>query len=305
MSRFASQVDIRHLRYLESIVRNGSFRSAAVELNISQPPLTRQIQQLETIVGAPLLVRRAKGIEPTAAGAALCVEARNILNLMETACMNARLIGSGQLGRLDVGVFGSAVFDIVPRIVAAFRTRFPLVEVSLHNMDRATQIKALHERRIMVGFNRFFQDHPDLLWEPIVHEPMVAVVPRHHPLAARTSVRLEDLAGEPLILYPRTNAPGGFGNYLYRQFHQAGFEPKVVQNVDDVVTAVSFVSSGVGLTVGVSSAQNLRLPGVTYVPLEETGSAEFDLCMIYRASEESVLLGEFLNTVREVVGPRP
>lgn len=302
MTGFGGKIDLRHLRYLEAIVRNGSFRAAAEELNISQPPLTRQIQHLEAIIGAPLLLRRSSGIEPTPAGAALCVEARNILNLLENACTNAHLIGSGQRGRLDVGVFGSAVLDIVPRVVVAFRGRFPEVEVILHNMDRPMQVQALQDRRIMIGFNRFFQDHPDLVWEPVVHEPMLLIAPPDHPLAGRPSVRLADLAGEPLILYPRTNVPGGFANYLFRQFHKAGIEPNVVQTVDDVVTAVAFVSSGLGLSLGVDSARNLQLPGVTYVPLEDSGEAEFDLCMIYRASEESPLLAQFLATVRDTVG---
>lgn len=302
MTGFGGKIDLRHLRYLEAIVRNGSFRAAAEELNISQPPLTRQIQHLEAIIGAPLLLRRSSGIEPTPAGAALCVEARNILNLLENACTNAHLIGSGQRGRLDVGVFGSAVLDIVPRVVVAFRGRFPEVEVILHNMDRPMQVQALQDRRIMIGFNRFFQDHPDLVWEPVVHEPMLLIAPPDHPLAGRPSVRLADLAGEPLILYPRTNVPGGFANYLFRQFHKAGIEPNVVQTVDDVVTAVAFVSSGLGLSLGVDSARNLQLPGVTYVPLEGSGEAEFDLCMIYRASEESPLLAQFLATVRDTVG---
>ena len=304
MSSFANRVDIRHLRYFEAIVRKGSFRAAAEELNISQPPLTRQIQYLEEIIGTSLLTRRSQGVVATAAGTALYTEAKNILNLLESACANASLIGSGQLGRLDVGVFGSAVLDIVPRIVAAFRKRFPQVEVILHNMDRETQIKALQERRITVGFNRFFLDHPDLMWEPVVQEKMLLAVPAGHLLAAHASVSFADLTGEPLILYPRTNQPGGFANYLLRLFHNAGFEPNIVQTVDDVMTAVAFVSSGLGLTVGVASSQNLQLPGVTYVPIAEADDTAMELRMIYRASEESPLLEEFLETVRATCADR-
>lgn len=110
-----------------------------------------------------LLHRSAGGVTTTEAGAAFYTEAENMLGLFENACASTRLIGSGQMSRLEVGVFGSAVLDIVPRIVLSFRERFPDVEVILHNMDRETQVKALQERRILIGFNRFFQDHPDLL----------------------------------------------------------------------------------------------------------------------------------------------
>lgn len=298
--KFANRVDLRHLRYFVSIVENGSFRAAAEELNISQPPLTRQIQQLEQIVGTPLLLRRASGIQPTEAGASLATEATNILALVERACTNAWLIGAGQLGRLDVGVFGSAVLDIVPRIVLDFRNRHPDVEVVLHNMDRETQVKALRERRIEVGFNRFFEDQPELIWQPVVREKMLIAAPSNHPLTAQASVSLRDLAGEPLIFYPRNSGPGGFSNYLLRLFHSLNIEPNIVQTVDDVVAAVSFVSSGLGITLGVESAQNLRLPGVTYVPLTEGEASAFDLSVIYRATEHSQVLEAFLESVRAI-----
>lgn len=304
MPGFSSRIDLRHLRYFVAIVRNGSFRAAADELNISQPPLTRQIQQLEEIVGTPLLLRKPNGIQTTEAGAALAVEAINILALVERACINSGLIGTGQLGQLHVGVFGSAVLDLVPRIVLDFRNRFPQVEVVLHNMDRETQVKALHERRIQIGFNRFFQDYPDLIWERVVRERMLVAAPSDHPLAQRQSISLRDLADEPLIFYPRTNQPGGFANYLIRLFHNLNIDPHIVQNVDDVVTAVAFVSSGLGLTLGVESATNLSLPGVTYLPLKEGEASAFDLSVIYRATEESPLLSGFLESVRSIAEKR-
>lgn len=218
----------------------------------------------------------------------------------DQACQSTRLIGSGQLGRLDVGVFGSAILDIVPRIVLAFRERYPNVEVILHNMDRETQVKALQDRRILIGFNRFFQDHPDLYWEPVIREKMLVAAPSNHPLAKQDKVSLTDLAGEPLIFYPRTGSPGGFSNYLLRLFHDLNIEPTVVQHVDDVMTAIAFVSSGLGLTLGVESARNLRLPGVSYLELDEGDAAAFDLSVIYRAGEHSQLLDAFLDSVRTV-----
>jgi LysR family transcriptional regulator, benzoate and cis,cis-muconate-responsive activator of ben and cat genes len=304
MHNVASRVDLRHLRYFTAIVRNGSFRAAAEELHISQPPLTRQIQQLEEVVGVQLLIRRSNGIQTTDAGKALYTEAQNILALVARACTNTQRIGLGQMGTLDVGVFGSAVLDIVPRIVLQFRNRFPEVEIILHNMDRETQIKALTERRIEIGFNRFFQDHPDLVWEPVLREKMLIAAPSDHPLTSKAVVSLRDLASEPLIFYPRTTGPGGFSNYLLRLFHNLNIEPNIVQNVDDVVAAVSFVSSGLGITLGVESARNLRLPGVTYLPLVEGEASAFDLSVIYRATEHSQVLDAFLESVRAISAVR-
>lgn len=295
---YANKIDIRHLRYFISIIRNGSFRGASDELHITQPPLSRQIQQLEEYLETPLLNRKSNGVEPTVAGRAFYTEAVNIIDLLERAAQRTRLIGDGRLGRLDVGVFGSAVLDFVPRIVLEFRKRFPEVDVVLHNMDRETQVKALRERRILVGFNRFFQDYPDLVWNSIAHERMIVAVPSTHELAGRTSISLADLAGEPLIFYPRTNAAGGFSNFLRRMFHNEGIEPNIVQDVDDVMTAIAFVSSGLGLTFGVESARNLQLPGVAYLDLEGHAATDFDLGVIHRKDEDAPLLKVFLETVR-------
>ncbi|WP_067732539.1 LysR family transcriptional regulator [Novosphingobium naphthalenivorans] len=296
---FANKIDIRHLRYFVAIVRNGSFRGASAELNISQPPLSRQIQQLEDYVGVSLLTRRSSGIEPTSAGKAFFVEACNIIDLLERACERTQLIGTGRLGKLDVGVFGSAVLDFVPRFVLGFRNSFPDVEVVLHNMDREAQVKALRERRILLGFNRFFLDYPDLVWESVIRERMIVAVPSEHPLARKSAVSLRDLADEPLIFYPRTDQPGGFSNYLQRLFSNLNIEPKIVQNVDDVVTAIAFVSSGLGLTLGVESARNLQLPGVHYLSLDEREVPSFDLSLIYRADEDSPLLKLFIESVKQ------
>lgn len=300
---FANRIDIRHLRYFVATVQHGSIRAASLELNLSQPPLTRQIQYLEEVLGVPLLVRKRHGVEPTPAGHALYTEAVNILNLVEQACATTQLIGQGALGRLDVGVFGSAVLDIVPRIVLDFRKRYPNVEVVLHNMDRETQVKALQERRIAIGFNRFFLEYPDLAWETVVHERMIIAMPQSHRLAGRESVTLADLADEPMIFYPRATAPGGFSNFMLRAFHDLNIEPNVVQTVDDIVTAVAFVSSGVGLAAAVESARSLQLPDVVYVPLaEDDGPAAFDLCMIYRSDDQSPLIEGFRQAVKAVTG---
>lgn len=304
MKSLANRIDLRHLRYFVAIVRNGSFRAAAEELNLSQPPLTRQIQQLEQILETQLLERQPGGVEMTPAGEAFFTEAQNILSLVERAYANTKLIGTGQMGRLDVGVFGSAVLDIIPRIVLHFRNRFPDVRVSLHNMDRETQVKALRERRIQIGFNRFFQEYPDLMWEPVAREHMYIAVPTTHPLATEKSAGFADLADEPLIFYPRAANANGFSNYLLRRFHSIGIEPNVVQNVDDVVTAVSFVSSGLGLTICVESSQSLRLPGVTYLPLSNEDDGAFDLSAVYRSSEQSNLVDAFLESVRAVSAER-
>lgn len=295
----SASIDIRQLRYFAAVVRHRSFRAGAQALHISQPPLTRQIQQLEDAIGTPLLVRHPRGIEPTAAGTAFYEDAVHILDLLDRAAARARMTGKGQMGRLDVGVFGSAVLNTVPRIMKAFRGLYPEVEVILHNMDRETQLRALRDRRIAIGLNRFFDDEPGLSWEPLYTEQLYAVIPAAHPLAAHRTIRFTDLAHEPLVFYPRTPRPSGFSYELLRLFHDRGITPNVVQDVDDVLTAVALVSSGLGICFAVDSARNLQLPGVVYVPFDGDENIRFDLSIIWRENDSTPQVTAFLKVARE------
>ena len=290
-------IEFRHLRYFAAVVEQGSFRGAALRLHVSQPPLTRQVQQLEQVLGVALLVRKPRGVEPTDAGQVFYEEVRNILMLTEQAASRAQLAGQGQLGRLDIGIFGSAVFGAIPRIIQAFRERFPRVEIALHNLDRAGQIRALRERRLTVGFNRLFEEEPDLVWEVIQTEQLNVALHESHPLSRATELALAQLEGETLIVYPRTPRPS-FIEHMLRLFHRRGVNMARIQEVDDAVTAVALVASRFGVSLVTDSASNLRLPGMVYVPLRWEDRATFDLCMIRRRDDDSRLLHEFLAVAR-------
>jgi DNA-binding transcriptional LysR family regulator len=203
------------------------------------------------------------------------------------------------MGRLDVGIFGSAVLGPVPRVVREFRERYPDVEIVLHSLDRGAQVKALRERRIDVGLNRFFDPEPDLEWEVILTEPMHAVVPADHALATRPQLDLEALAAQTLILYPRAPRPG-FIDHLLRLFADRDLQPDRVIEVDDVLTASGLVSAGLGLTLITDSGRGLSLPGITHVPLTPANVATVNLCVIRRAGDESPLVEALLAVARSL-----
>lgn len=296
-------MELRRLSYFVAVVEQRSFRAASLKLHLSQPPLTRQIQLLEESLGVQLLRRGPAGAEPTPAGQLFYQDARNLLALAQQAAERVRLAGQGQLGRIDVGVFGSAVLGAIPRVVRAFREQHPHVEVVLHSLDRAAQLKALRERRIDVGFNRFFGEEPDLVWETIQVEEMSVVLPTHHALASRRQLGLADIGSQALILYPRTPRPG-FIDYLMGLFHRRGITPQSVQEVDDVLTATSLVASGLGLTLVTESGRNLSVPGIVHVPLKPADRAQVELCVIHRVDDDSPLLRGFLEMARATRGKK-
>lgn len=290
-------IELRLLRDFVAVVEQKSFRGAALKMHVSQPPLTRHIQQLEEALGTTLLLRSARGVELTDAGAIYYEDAKNILALNGQAAERALLAGQGQVGRIDISVFGSAMFDIIPRIIREFRARHPRVEVAMHNLHRDSQTRALRDRRISVAFNRLFADEPDLLQEVVTTERLHFAVPSHHPLAARRELGLKDVVDQTLILYPHISRPS-FVDYVLRLFHQLGIQPGIIHEVDDLVTALSMVASGFGVTLATDSACNLKLPGVHYAPIRRADKAELDLTMVYRAGDASTLLAAFLDVVR-------
>lgn len=289
-------IELRHLRYYIATVEEGGMRAAALRLHISQPPLTRNIRHLEDVLDTQLLVRHPHGVEVTVAGHEFYIEACNIVALVERAARRVELIGRGHAGRLDVGVFGSPVFDFIPRVIGAFRRENPDIEVALHTMTRFEQLKALRERRIDVGFNRFLVDEPGLRWRNVDRQTLYTGVSDQHRLADRTELTLGELLEEDLIFYPRGPRPG-FMDHVLGVFARRGLVPQKITMVDDVPTAIAMVASGLGVTIIPSSATNLRLPNVRYIPFAKQDRETVDTCVIYRDEDPSALLQKFLDAV--------
>ncbi|POP54520.1 LysR family transcriptional regulator [Zhongshania marina] len=292
-------MELRHLRYFIAVAEEASFRRAALKIHVSQPPLTRQIKQLEDIVGTDLFLRTPKGVELTEAGKSLFIDSKNIFTLIQQAAERANSAGAGKLGKLNVGIFGSAVFGTIPIVIQKFREDFPDVEIVLHNLNRVEQLKALRDGRIAIGFNRFFREEPDLAWEKIQSEKMSVALHSSSMLATKKSLKLSEIINYPIILYPKTARPS-FIDRMISLFNEQKLSPNIAHEVDDVVTAVALVSSGLGISLVTESACNLKLPNVEYIPLSPSEGAVFDLNIIYRRNDISPILQAFISTVNAV-----
>ncbi|OYU43744.1 MAG: hypothetical protein CFE44_16720 [Burkholderiales bacterium PBB4] len=147
-------IDIRHLRYFSAVAEELSISRAAQRLHMSQPPLSQQIQQLESRLGVVLLLRKKRGIELTAAGAALAAEAKLVIARLEQAVDTVQQIGRGELGEIRIGVISSAMWGEFPDLLRRFHAGFPGVNWSVKELMPAVQVQALMERRIAIGFFR-------------------------------------------------------------------------------------------------------------------------------------------------------
>lgn len=298
MERWARALqDGRRLRMFLTVAEEGHVGRAAERLHMAQPPLSRQIQALEDELGVTLFVRTAKGMQITAAGRVLMQEARHLLTLGEQAAERTRAAGQGVAGRLDVGLFGSGVLDVIPRLLARFHAERPQVRIVLHNLTKAEQLQALRERRIAVGFNRLVPPEPDIAVETLLREPLVVALPAAHALAAVTQISLRQLDGVPMILYP--NLPlHGLAHEVRTAFEAERATLKVEQEVEDVVTAIALVAAGFGAAITTGSATNLRLPGVVFRPLRSRRLRELELCCLWRRDDASPVLEAFLASIR-------
>ncbi|MEX8494566.1 LysR substrate-binding domain-containing protein [Sphaerotilus sp.] len=290
-------MDLKQMRYFLAVAEERHLGRAAERLHMAQPPLTRQIHALEHELGAPLFTRTPKGMELTEAGQTLRDEVPNLLALAQRARERTRAAGRGETGRLDVGLFGSGVLDVIPRLLARFHAERPDVKIVLHTMTKAEQLDALRERRISVGFNRLVPPEPDLVIETVLREQLRVALPEGHRLCAQASVRIPDLQGEPMILYPNLPLPG-LAQQVMQAFAQEGTPLQIEQEVEDVLTAVALVAGGFGACVTTASSESLRLPGVVYRPLDCAFLRDIELSCIHRRGDGSPVLEAFLAVVR-------
>lgn len=289
-------MDSRQIKYFIAVAEERNISRAAERLHISQPPLTRHIHALEEELEVLLFVRTSWGVELTQAGEALLQHARNIHNHIELAAEEARSQGRGQIGRLDIGVFGSPLLTDLPLILDAFGTTHPGVKMVIHNIPKDQQFEALRQGRIMISFDRMLPDLTDLQVELVNRQPIVVALNRRNPLSEQEAIHFTQLRGEPMVVgleRPGSQSP------MRALFEHYGFEPNIVQRAGDMVSSIAMVAGGFGCSLTISSLQVLQLPNVVYRPLIADLEIMVELYCVYRKEASSPLLTAFLETVRD------
>jgi DNA-binding transcriptional LysR family regulator len=289
-------MELRHLRYFVAVAEELHFRRAAERLHMSQPPLSQQIRQLEEEIGAQLLTRNQHRVELTASGAAFLDRAREILDAVEAAALEARRVQRGEVGRLAVGFVGSATYSFVPELLGAFREQHGDVALRLQELGTTEQLRQLENGRIDIGFVRPRQRRPGLSIEPVYAEPVMVAVPDLHPLAAAPQVHIQDLTGEPLVLLTRAGSPG-LRKTLEQITDQLGGEEVIVQEVAEMQTVIGLVAAGVGISLVPESVRALQRSGVTYRPFAEDAPT-VELAVAWRTGDDSPVLAAFLALTR-------
>ncbi len=297
-------MELRRLRYFVALAEELHFGRAAKRLGICQPPLTRQIRELETELGT-LLFHRARGrgrIHLTEVGRMLLGDARRALWQVEQTVRSAQQMGRGEMGTLRVGFIGSASCNVLPEVLRTFRERYRGVTLRFHEQTTDQQTQALRAGQIDVGFVRPPLADEVLATELVLREPLVLALPASHPLARRARVSLQQVAEESFVLFPRHLGPS-FYDQVVTTCRRAGFSPRLGQEAVELHTIVSLVAAGMGAALVPASFRNLRRTGVAYPPLAEP-TEQVEMALAWRRDDASPLRERFIAVVREITGRR-
>lgn len=297
-------IELRHLRYFLAVAEQGHITRAAARLGIQQPPLSQQIRALEAEVGVPLLTRHPRGVGLTEAGKAFLAEARAALEQVERAVEAARRSARGEQGRLAIGYTSSTAFHpLIPAVVRAFRQAAPAVALELEESSTGELIEALRRERLDAAFVRTpVGDTAGLVIAPLLRERMLVVLPAQHPLAQRpaTALALAELAEETFILYRRPTGPGLY-DAIIAACHAAGFAPHIGQEAPRLLSTLSLVSAGLGVSIIPQSISRLDTEGLAYRALADAPQLLAPLHLAYRAAAVSGPVARLLEQVRQMV----
>lgn len=298
-------MELRHLRYFIAVAEELHFGRAAKRLQISQPPLSYQIKQLETHLGVLLFKRTKQRVELTSAGKVFLMRAYEILNLIDLASDEAKRVHRGESGQLILGFTGAISFKLLPTILRNFQKRYPRIKLVLKQMTTTEQIQAFQNKMIHVGLVVLPVFNDAINVEFLYEEPFVVALPKSHPLALQNKkvIDIRDLKNEPFIMTPRSSGEGYYDSII-SLCQASGFSPKKAQEAEELHTAVSFIASGMGVAILPSSIQFVKNDDIVYFPLkhEDTGSY-YKTGVVWSKTETSPVVHSFVNFLKESLVP--
>jgi len=291
--------DFSQLRCFAAVAEELHFGRAAARLNMTQPPLSRQIQVLERILDVQLLERTSRSVRLTAAGRSFLPEAQRILRLAETATHVTRQVAAGRAGVLKLGFTAASAYDFLPRLVTLLRRALPDVTLALREMVSQDQLEALLAGRIDAALVRPPVTHPDLIAVRALAEPLVAALPAGHPLAARVQLTLADLGGEPMIAYA-PNEARYFNDLIQGLLAEAAVEPRIVQRLTQIHAILALVRAELGIALVPAAAERLRFEGVVFRPLLLPAPRPAELVLAWRRDADEPLIARLVAILTEM-----
>lgn len=297
-------MELRQLRYFLAVARQRNFSRAAEILHIAQPPLSRQIQQLEDELGVLLIDRSSRPIDLTEAGRFFYDQAGQIIARTEHMREQTRKIGLSKRERYVIGCVGSTLYGGMPDLVGRMRKRWPDLDIEIREMMSTEQVTALKERRIDLGFGRVRFNDREVERLTLREERLVVAFPKGHPKSLSTEpIALAELEGEPLIVYPSAPRPS-FADEILNMLTEQGISPANVEEVREIQTALGIVAAGVSLCIIPAASQRQRPDDVCYRTIKDE-NATSPIIMSFRHDDAKGRIEEIKQIIREMYADNP
>ncbi len=288
--------ELTQLRCFVAIAEELHFGRAANRLNMTQSPLSRQLQNLEHVMGAELVERSRRVVKLTPVGKVFLIDARAILRASEEAMLTARRVAQGNGGVVTLGFIPATTYKLLPLLVAFAAAEMPHVQLVLKEMVTADQAEALRAGRIDAGILRLPVDQRGMEMVSISRDEFIVAVPANKPLSAGKTLTIKDLDRQPLVMYAPTESRYHY-DLITSVFRMGGIAPNFVQYAREIHTMLALVGAGIGVALVPQVAGDLGFPNVRLQPITLQPKVFSELTLIWRKQIDNPALRVFVETV--------
>jgi len=291
-------IDLRQFRYFLAVSEELNFGRAALRLHISQPPLSRQIRQLEDQLGVAIFLRSKSGVALTEAGAAFLPEVRRTLLQAQKAVAVARAARGADGGQFVVGY--TTVFDrsAIPDVLDRLQQRFPNWRIATRGKHSISLVRDVKNGAMDAAFIGLHTDTQGLTVETILEEPLVVALPAKHRLALKRKLDFDAIRGEPMFWFERRLNPGYY-DHCQAFFEQIDFKPNVIPEPPDHHILLGLIAQGQGIALLPASLRKVKYQGVVFREMkEERGKLRTGIAVAYSERNQSPVLPAFLELLR-------
>jgi DNA-binding transcriptional LysR family regulator len=259
-------IDLRQLRQFVAVAEELHFGHAARRLHMTQPPLTQAVHGLEAALGVQLFERSKRSVALTPGGEALLGGARRLLCAADDLPRAVKAAAEGLTGHLRLAFVSTVAYGPLPHFLSGFRENNPDVSLQLREATLDVQLAAFGADEVDAGFVVHAPGAAPLGFATltVLAEPLVLALPINHAAAATGHMlRFEDIASDPLVIFPRNIAPSLHDSVL-SLYRANGITPHIGQEAIQMQTIVSLVSAGMGVAWVPAALTQLQRPGVVY-----------------------------------------
>ncbi|NNG37726.1 LysR family transcriptional regulator [Flexivirga sp. ID2601S] len=287
-------MDLKQLRYFDTVAQTCHFGQAAERLHVAQPALSQAIRRLEADLGVELLTRTTRSVQLTPAGEFFHREVTRLLRELDASVAGARSIAGGRSGLLRIGFTGTSAYTQMSRLARLVRSALPAVAVEVQtDLLTPRQTELLGDGRLDLGVLRAPVDDDGIRTRHLLDEPLILALPADHRLVPESGLELGDVATDDFVTYTDTRSV--VYEAMVASCRDAGFSPTIAHRAPSTAASLALVAAGLGITLVPDSVRSMQLDGVVF--REVQGAASIDLSLAWRADNPSALVRSVLATL--------